>query len=122
LACLAAAGAFLAVAQAGQQPVQRDPAWNASGQSAARMPDAADQMQMHDKLTSQQSLEAANADRRKHLTEQSAKLLQLATDLKSEVDKTSKDTLSLNVVRKAAEIEKLAHSVKEELKLAVGPG
>ena len=41
----------------------------------------------------------------------------MATDLKAEVDKTTKDTLSLSVIRKADEIEKLAHSVKEKMKL-----
>jgi hypothetical protein len=32
------------------------------------------------------------------------------------VDKSDKNTLSLDVVRKADEIEKLAHSVKERMK------
>jgi hypothetical protein len=36
------------------------------------------------------------------------------------VDKTTKDTLSLSVIRKAGEIEKLAHNVKEKMKLTVG--
>jgi hypothetical protein len=44
-------------------------------------------------------------------------LLKLATDLKTEVDKTTKDTLSLGVIRKADEIERLAHDVKEKMKL-----
>jgi hypothetical protein len=34
------------------------------------------------------------------------------------VDKSTKDTLSLDVVKKADEIEKLAHSVKEKMKNA----
>lgn len=55
-------------------------------------------------------------DRRKHLLSDTEKLLQLSTELKSEVDKSSKDELSLDVVRKAAEIEKLAHDVKERMK------
>lgn len=121
LTCLAAA-TLLGVAQPGQQPVQRDPAWSACSQSTSRVPDANDQVQMHDERTRQQGIESANAERRKHISEESAKLLKLATDLKSEVDKTNKDTLSINVIRKAGEIEKLAHSVKEEMKLAVGPG
>ena len=36
----------------------------------------------------------------------------MATDLKSEVDKTNRDTLSLTVVRKASAIERLAHKVR----------
>ena len=55
-------------------------------------------------------------DRRKHLMSDTDKLLQLSTELRSEVEKSSKDELSLNVVRKAAEIEKLAHDVKERMK------
>ncbi len=55
-------------------------------------------------------------DRRKHLMADTARLLQLSTELKAEVDKTTKDELSLDVVRKAAEIEKLAHDVKERMK------
>ena len=44
------------------------------------------------------------------------KLYQLAQELKVELDKSTKDTLSLAVIRKAAEIEKLAHSISERMK------
>jgi hypothetical protein len=44
-------------------------------------------------------------------------LLKLATDLKAEVDKTTTDTLSLEVIRKADAIERFAHDVKEKKKL-----
>jgi len=46
----------------------------------------------------------------------------MAVDLKAEVDKTSKDTLSLNVIRKADAIERLAKTVKEKMKQNPGPG
>jgi hypothetical protein len=68
----------------------------------------------------QSSFDAANTERRKQIADDSARLLKLATDLKTEVDKTTKDTLSLNVIRKADEIEKLAHGVKEKMKLTTG--
>ena len=55
-------------------------------------------------------------DRRKRLRADTAKLLELSTELKEQVDKTSKDELSIDVVRKAAEIEKLARDVKERMK------
>jgi hypothetical protein len=81
-------------------------------------PDANAQMEKQDQQAAkQQSFAAANAERKRQIAEDSAKLLKLATDLKGEVDKTTKDTLSLNVIRKADEIEKLAHSVKEKMKL-----
>ncbi|MDP9052635.1 MAG: hypothetical protein M3O31_18230 [Acidobacteriota bacterium] len=57
-----------------------------------------------------------NIDRQKQLVLDTQKLLALAAELKEEVDKSNKDTLSLDVVRKAEEIEKLAHSVKEKMK------
>jgi len=87
---------------------------------AVRMPDANDQMRMRDENEKKQDFAAANTERKKQIAEDSAKLLKLATDLKAEVDKTSKDTLSLAVIRKADEIERLAHSVKEKMKLTVG--
>ena len=57
-----------------------------------------------------------NGERQKKLVADTEKLLALANQLKEDVDKSTKDTLSLDVVRKADEIEKLAHSVKEKMK------
>lgn len=83
-------------------------------------PDPNAQMQMRDQQSKQQNFAAANAERKQQIADDSAKLLKLANDLKAEVDKTNKDTLSLTVIRKADEIEKLAHAVKEKMKLTVG--
>lgn len=87
---------------------------------ANRLPDQNDQMKMRDTQAKEQSFDAANAERKKQLSDDSAKLLTLAMALKAEVDKTNKDMLSLNVIRKADEIEKLAHNVKEKMKVTVG--
>jgi hypothetical protein len=57
-----------------------------------------------------------NDDRQKRLVADTDKLLALATDLKQQVDKTDKEILSVDVIKKADEIEKLAHSVKERMK------
>jgi hypothetical protein len=43
---------------------------------------------------------------------QSANLLKMAYNLKTEVDKTTKDTLSVSVVRQAAEIEQIARKMR----------
>jgi hypothetical protein len=51
----------------------------------------------------------------KQLAEDTTKLLTLANELKAEIDKSNKDTLSLSVVKKAGEVEKLAHKVREEM-------
>src|SRR5215813_1708954 len=44
------------------------------------------------------------------------KLLSLAAELKENVDKTSPSILSVEVIKKAQEIEKLAKSVKDKMK------
>jgi hypothetical protein len=44
------------------------------------------------------------------------KLLKLSVELKQYVDKTDENVLSLDVIKKADEIEKLAHSVKDKMK------
>lgn len=56
---------------------------------------------------------------KKQIAEDTEKLLKLATDLKTEIDKTNKDTLSLVAVRKAGEIEKLARNIKDQMKLTL---
>jgi hypothetical protein len=54
--------------------------------------------------------------RQKQLISDSDKLLKLATDLKQQIDNTPAETLSTDSVKKAAEIEKLAHSLRQRLK------
>jgi len=119
-ACLIVMAALAAAAPPGQQA----PSGNIDKPyllpEANRLPDVNDQMKMRDQQTKQQNFAAANAERRKQIAEDSARLLKLATDLKAEVDKTTKDMLSLNVIRKADEIERLAHNMKEKMKLTVG--
>jgi nitric oxide reductase activation protein len=107
-------------AQPGQQPSGGDVDKPYLLPEANPLPDANDQMKMRDKQGKQQNFDASDAERKKELSDDSTKLLTLAMALKVEVDKTNKDMLSLNVIRKADEIEKLAHNVKEKMKLTVG--
>jgi hypothetical protein len=58
----------------------------------------------------------ANQSRQALLKADTDKLLKLAVELKDSVDKSNADVLSLDVVKKAEEIEKLAHSVKDKMK------
>jgi hypothetical protein len=58
----------------------------------------------------------AEGDRKRQISDESTQLLAMAVALKAEVDKTNKDVLSLNVIRKADQIERLAHNVKEKMK------
>jgi hypothetical protein len=58
----------------------------------------------------------ANLQRQAALKADTDKLLKLAVELKDSVDKSSENVLSLEVLKKAEEIEKLAHSVKDKMK------
>jgi hypothetical protein len=61
-------------------------------------------------------LKAANDDRHKKLVTDVDKLISLSNELKTDVDKANKDELSMDVIRKAQEIEKLAHDVQGRMK------
>jgi hypothetical protein len=58
----------------------------------------------------------ANLERQAQLKRDTDKLFQLSTELKQYVDKTNENVLSLDVLKKAEEIEKLAHNVKTRMK------
>lgn len=57
-----------------------------------------------------------NKQRQADLKRDTDQLLKLATQLKEYVDKTNENILSVDVINKAEQIEKLAHSVKEKMK------
>lgn len=52
------------------------------------------------------------AERKKQISDETADLLKLANSLKAEMDKTTRDTLSVAVIRRAGEIEQLAHKMR----------
>jgi geranylgeranyl pyrophosphate synthase len=58
----------------------------------------------------------ANQERFRKLKEDTEKLVQLSNELKEYVDKANEHTLSLDVIKKAEEIERLAKSVKDRMK------
>ena len=58
----------------------------------------------------------ANLERQAALKADTDKLLKLAGELKQYVDKSNENFLSVDVLKKAEEIEKLAHSVKDKMK------
>jgi hypothetical protein len=66
-------------------------------------------------------LREANKKRQQDIRNDTDKLFQLAGELKSAVDKTNENLLSLEVVRKADEVEKLAKRVKEKMRDSIGP-
>ncbi|HEX3741714.1 MAG TPA: hypothetical protein VHV29_18595 [Terriglobales bacterium] len=58
----------------------------------------------------------ANEQRQAELKRDADKLLKLSTELKEYVDKSNQNILSLDVIKKADEIEKLAHNVKVKMR------
>ena len=68
-----------------------------------------------DRITRDMEKKAAK-ERVAALKNDTDKLLKLSVELKSEVDKSDENVLSLDVIKKAEEIEKLARSVKDKMK------
>jgi hypothetical protein len=62
---------------------------------------------------------ALNAMRQKSLVADTNKLLRLAAELDAEVNSEHPDSLTYPQLRKLAEIEKLAHSIKEKMSASV---
>jgi hypothetical protein len=60
-----------------------------------------------------------SSDPRKLVNWECADLLKMANDLKTAVDKTTKDELSLSVVRKANDIEQMAHKLRDDMRPAM---
>ncbi|HXS75425.1 MAG TPA: hypothetical protein VN753_04550 [Terracidiphilus sp.] len=68
------------------------------------------------------NIEAYNKKRVKEIAEDCRKLLSLAMSLRAEVEQGADSDASPNTIRKADEIEKLAHNLKETMKLnIIGP-
>lgn len=70
----------------------------------------------------QKRIAELNLQRQKQMTEDTKKLLALANELKTDLDKNNnnRDTLSMMEVRKAEMIEKLAHGVRDKMRSTVG--
>lgn len=100
--------------------------WNAVAQvvDPSQVPDASTpgnqrQREADDPWTLQQKremLKKQNLQRQQDIKKDTDQLLQLATELKQYVDKTNENIVSLDVIKKAEQIERLAHSVKEKMK------
>lgn len=83
----------------------------AQRQLSALMPDTTP-----DQRLQQEQMSRLFAERQTQLRIDTAKLLALTTELKRQVDKTDVNILSMDVVKKAQEIQKLAKSVQEKMK------
>lgn len=65
---------------------------------------------------------ALNAERQKALVSDTQKLVRLAQELKDEIGASKSGSLTPEQLRKIANIEKLAHNVKQKMSLTLGPG
>ena len=61
-------------------------------------------------------LKKQNEQRQQDIKKDTDQLLELATELKQYVDKTNENIISLDVIKKAEQIEKLAKNVKDKMK------
>lgn len=97
-----------------QLPIPQHPAPVSPGQAPGSS-DENDNDPMAHRVMVQQA-QKRNTQRQQDIVNDTAKLLDLAQQLKAEVDKSSKEQMSVSVIKKAEEIEKLAKSVKEKMK------
>ena len=68
-----------------------------------------------DLIRQEQQLRALNAERQKSMVSDAGKLLKLAHELDAEISSANPGTLNADQLRKLAEIEKLARSVKDKM-------
>ncbi len=94
-------------------PESRPLVQRVAAEHEAMMSTGADEL--HIKMQ-QELISRAIVERQAKLKQDTEKLLALAAELKQHVDKTGPNILSLEVIKKAQEIEKLAKSVREKMR------
>jgi hypothetical protein len=70
---------------------------------------------LSDPAREQKRLRAINVERQKSMAADTERLLNLVRELNDEVEKNHPDTLTPSQLRRVAEIERLAHRVKEKM-------
>jgi len=71
------------------------------------------------KQNDQKRIKELNELRQKEMTSDTTKLVELANQLKSEMDKSANPDLSVESIREAEQIEKLAHTVRDKMRASV---
>src|SRR5579871_4315379 len=108
--------AFTLAAQAQQRPMPPMPDGQNQGQPGQPPMPGQHQPPPVPEVIQKEMAKKANEDRQAQLRRDTEHLFKLASELKQYVDKTNENTLSLDVIKKADEIEKLARNVKEKMK------
>lgn len=75
-----------------------------------------------DTAFAQRQMNALNTARQKALVSDTDKLVKLAQELNTEIESADKDSLSPEQLRKIANIEKLAHNVKQKMSESIVSG
>ena len=107
---LVSCGSAAAQSNPCEDPARQRPVYDPSRpRETNQMPDIPPDMQ-------HKQVKALNQERQASLKKDTDKLLQIATELKQQVDKTNENQLSLEVIRKTEEVEKLAKSIRDKMK------
>ena len=104
-----------AFSQQEQQQPQQTSQTDTSAQHQEQKPDEKNTDSANAKPVTNQAMSPEEARQAKFVAD-SQKLYQLAQELKVEVAKSDKNTLSISVTKKAEEIEKLAKSLKDRMR------
>jgi len=116
-ASVAAAAPAGSAAQASSAAAQKTaPAANAGDEKAEISPKAQPSTKAGDPSENAGDPPKANAPKLTGVAAECADLLNLAKTLKTEVDKTTQDVLSIAVVRDANKIEQMAHKMRDDRK------
>jgi hypothetical protein len=114
VACVAQGPSSAPTTGAGYHP-ERDTSVTAVNQR----PDANRVQEINTKRMQTQRFAAANAERKRQLDEDSARLLRLTAELNAELGKTGEAEVPLTAAARVDMIEKLAHAVKDKMKLTM---
>lgn len=76
-------------------------------------------MRMHQKPFARKKFETANIERKRQIDDDTVELVRLAKELNDSIEGTDRNARPGDIMVKAELIEKLAHSVKEKMKLTV---
>jgi hypothetical protein len=88
-------------------------------QVGPRLTDPMDDMPTPESLEQEKTLRALNAARQRSMVADTDRLVRLVNELNAEVERTNPDLLTPAQLHKVAEIEKLAHNVKDKMSTSV---
>ncbi len=74
-----------------------------------------------DSILAERRMKMLNNERRKSLVSDSDRLLKLATELNNEIAHSNSGSLTPDQLRKVADIEKLAHGVRDKMVMTITP-